>query len=161
MFLLFSLIAAIPIQDAETKQEPKALPQQQTGSRNLYARGNFYSCPGDELVCTNEEGKQLWSIKLEGDLKKVGGMLAAPPISAGEKLLVSTITGEVWQLDTKDGEIDKKFKVGSQMRFPPIVDKGRIYVGTQDGKVVCIKSGDKSLTGWTTWGGNSAHSKTQ
>ena len=131
------------------------------GSRNLYARGNYYSCPGDELVCTNQAGKQLWSIKLEGDLKKVGGMLAAPPISAGGKLLVSTISGEVWQLDTEDGKIDKKFKVGSQMRFPPIVDNGRIYVGTQDGKVVCINSGDQSLTGWTTWGGNSAHNKTQ
>ena len=131
------------------------------GSRNLFANGNFFSCPGGELVCTNQEGKQLWSIKLEGDLKELGGMLAAPPISAGGKLLVSTITGEVWQLNTKDGKIDKKFEVGSQMRFPPIVHDGRIYVGTQDGKVVCINSGDKSLTGWTTWGGNSAHNKTQ
>jgi hypothetical protein len=23
--------------------------------------------------------------------------------------------------------------------------------------VVCIDSGDKKLTGWSTWGGNSAH----
>ena len=34
---------------------------------------------------------------------------------------------------------------------------GKIYVGTQDGKVVCIDTGDKKYTGWPCWGANAAH----
>ena len=35
--------------------------------------------------------------------------------------------------------------------------RGRVYVGTETGKVVCIDAGDKKFTGWPCWGGNAAH----
>ena len=45
----------------------------------------------------------------------------------------------------------------SASRFQPAVEGGRIYVGTQDGKLICIDTGDKTLTGWNCWGGNPQH----
>lgn len=130
------------------------------GSRGLYNGGFSYCCPGDKIICNDTTGKELWSLKLEGDMKKMGGMLAAPPIYAGGQILVSTLSGEVMQIDAKKGKVLSKHKIGQPLRFPPIVDEGRIYVGTQAGKLVCVDTGDKSLTGWTTWGGNSMHNKT-
>ena len=130
------------------------------GSRGLYLKGRSFCCPGDKIICNSETGKELWSIKLKGDMKKLGGMLAAPPIHAGGQILVSTLNGEVLQLEPEKGEVVATHKIGHQLRFPPIVNEGRIYVGTQNGKVICIDTKDTKLTGWTTWGGNSAHNKT-
>jgi outer membrane protein assembly factor BamB len=55
------------------------------------------------------------------------------------------------------GVIIKTYKLSTQLRFQPAIEGGRIYVGTQDGKVVCIDTGDKNFTGWPCWGGNPAH----
>ncbi|HEV3142556.1 MAG TPA: PQQ-binding-like beta-propeller repeat protein [Gemmataceae bacterium] len=128
------------------------------GSRILNYDGRNYNCMGDECVCTDPtSGKELWKFKLDGDLKKEGGFLAAPPAEAGGELFLSTLNGEILRVDPKTGKVTQKYKVGSQLRFQPAVENGKIYVGTQDGKVVCIDTGDKKYTGWPCWGANAAH----
>jgi outer membrane protein assembly factor BamB len=128
------------------------------GSRLLHLNGRNYNCMGDEVVCTDPAtGRTLWKQKLEGDLKKKGGFLAAPPAAAGGQLFLATLSGEVLQIDPKTGKVAKTYKIGSPTRFQPIIEGGRIYVGTQDGKIVCLDSGDQRLTGWPCWGGNAAH----
>jgi outer membrane protein assembly factor BamB len=62
------------------------------------------------------------------------------------------------QIDPKDGHTKKTYEAGGTVRFQPAIMDGRIYLGTQDGKIVCIDTGDRSLTGWHTWGGDNAHS---
>lgn len=128
------------------------------GSRLLNFGGRNYNCMGDEVVCTDPEtGKVHWKHKLEGDLKKQGGFLAAPPAAAGGQIFLATLQGEVLQIDPKEGKVSKTFKVGSATRFQPIIEGGKIYISTQDGKIVCIDTGDKNLTGWPCWGANAAH----
>jgi outer membrane protein assembly factor BamB len=113
---------------------------------------------GDTLLCTSAKtGQPHWSIKLKGDLKKEGGYLAAPPVAAGNSLFVATLAGQVLQLDPQHGGTKKTYEIGSPLRFSPCVENGRIYVGTQDGKLVCVDTGDRQLTGWPTWGGDGGH----
>jgi outer membrane protein assembly factor BamB len=127
------------------------------GSRILNCAGCNFNSMGDELICTDPKtGKELWKFKLEGDLKKEGGFLAAPPAVAGGQIFLTTLGGDVIQLDAKKGTVTKKYKMGTQMRFQPAIEGGKIYVGTQDGKVICTDTGDKSLTGWACWGGDAA-----
>jgi len=128
------------------------------GSRVLWMNGRNYNCMGDELIATDPKtGTKVWQFKLEGDLKKEGGFLAAPPAAAGGQLFLTTLNGDVLQVEPGKGKIVKTYKVGSQVRFQPAVEGGRIFVGTQDGKLVCIDTGDAKLTGWPCWGGNAAH----
>jgi outer membrane protein assembly factor BamB len=128
------------------------------GSRILNLGGWNYNCMGDEVVCTDPKtGKDLWSHKLTGDLKKEGGALAAPPAAAGGMLFLVTLQGDVLQMDPKEGKVLKTYKVGHPVRFQPVIEGGKIYVGTQDGKVVCIDTGNPKFTGWTCWGANPAH----
>jgi outer membrane protein assembly factor BamB len=128
------------------------------GSRILHYRDNNFNCMGDEIICTDPAtGKRKWGVKLEGDLKKEGGFLASPPAAAGGKLFLTTLNGEILQVDPADGKISERYKVGSPIRFQPAIEGGEIYVGTQDGKVICIHAGDKKFTGWPCWGGNPAH----
>ena len=108
------------------------------------------------FAATYVMGKQLWSTKLEGDMKTAGGFLAAPPVAAGDQMFLGTLKGEVMQLDPKSGKTTKTYKIGSPIRFQPVVEGGRIYVGTQDGKLVCVNTGNKAFTGWAQWGGNAA-----
>jgi outer membrane protein assembly factor BamB len=127
------------------------------GSRVLHLAGRNYSVMGDAIVCNDpKSGKELWSHKLEGDLKKQGGFLGAPPAAAGGHLIVTTLKGDVLRLD-ETGKVVKTWATKSPTRFQAAVDGGRIYVGTQDGKLICIDTGDKGLTGWTCWGGNPRH----
>lgn len=125
------------------------------GSRILRCGTQNFSCMGDELLCADpRDGKKVWSVKLKGDLAKSGGFLGAPPVAAGASLFMTTLAGAVLQIDPKTGETRKSWEVGREMRFPPVVEGGRVVVGTQDGRVVCLETGDAKNTGWAQWGGN-------
>jgi outer membrane protein assembly factor BamB len=117
-----------------------------------------FNCMGDQLLCTEAAtGRVVWSQKLDGDLKEEGGYLAAPPAAAGGRIFLAMLKGDILELDPTKGTTIERFHVGAPLRFQPTISDGRIYAGTQDGQVVCIDTGDKKLTGWSTWGGNSAH----
>jgi outer membrane protein assembly factor BamB len=132
------------------------------GSRFTAVGGWTYNVRGDEILCTKgQDGSQMWSMKLEGDLKAEGGFLAAPPVAAGGQLFVATLKGEVLQLDPKTGKVNARHKAGGPVRSQPVVEGGRIFVGTDDGKLVCINTGNPELTGWPMWGKDAAHSSVQ
>lgn len=125
------------------------------GSRILHRDGANYSCMGDEVIRSDPKtGKTVWTSRLAGDLAKEGGFLGTPPIAAGSALLVATLAGEVLRLDAKTGAVAARHKVGGPVRFAPVAEGGRLYVGTQDGRLVCIDTGDASIGGWTQWGAN-------
>lgn len=125
------------------------------GSRVLNLGGANYSCMGDEILKTDPRtGKTVWSSKLAGDLAKEGGFLGTPPIAAGTTLLVATLGGELLRLDPATGAVARRQAIGAPVRFAPVADGGRVYVGTQDGKLVCLETGDGSITGWPQWGAN-------
>jgi Ca-activated chloride channel family protein len=128
------------------------------GSRILNFKDANYNCMGDELVNTDpKDGSVRWKVKLKGDLAKQGGHLAAPPAAAGGQLFLCTLEGEILQVDPEKGGVNKTYKVGSPIRSQAAIEGGRIYVGTEDGRVVCINTGDARFTGWATWGANMAH----
>jgi Ca-activated chloride channel homolog len=128
------------------------------GSRILNFADRNYNCMGDEVICSDPaDGKKLWSAKLTGDLKKEGGHLAAPPAAAGGRIFLSTLEGNVVQMDPAKGAIEKSYKIGSPLRSQPAIVDGRLYVGTQDGRIVCVDTGNRAFTGWSTWGANSRH----
>ncbi len=128
------------------------------GSRPCVYDGVLYMTQGDEVVALDpDSGKELWAKDLSGDLEKLGGHLGAPPSPAGEKLYLAAVTGEIIVLDKNRGAIRDTIEVGSPMRFQPALAKGRIYVGTTDGKLICLELGDRKADGWTMWGGSPSH----
>jgi outer membrane protein assembly factor BamB len=140
---------------AQVGQSNVATIQQFQGSRILHLANLNVNTMGDEVIATNpEDGKQLWSHKLAGDVAKDGGFLGAPPIAAGNHLIVATLHGTLLELEPATGKVEQTFEVGGTLRSQPVVEDGWIYVGTDDGRLIAVDTGDRSLTGWSMWGGN-------
>jgi outer membrane protein assembly factor BamB len=77
------------------------------GSRVLNAGNMNFNCMGDQVLCTDAvSGKVAWSLKLEGDMQKEGGYLAAPPAAAGGQIFLATLKGEVLQLEPAKGTVN-------------------------------------------------------
>lgn len=125
------------------------------GSRIVKLRDKSVNTMGDEVIATDAEtGKTLWSHKLPGDAKKLGGSLGTAPLAAGNSIFFGTVEGAVMRLDQQSGNQLGKWEIGGKVRSQPVVDSGWIYVGTEDGKLVAIDTKDPAVTGWPTWGGN-------
>ncbi len=131
--------------------------QQFQGSRILHMSKLNVNTMGDEVIATNaEDGVQLWSHKLTGNVVKDGGFLGSAPVAAGSHVILATLQGQILELDPKTGKTENTWEVGGTVRAQPSVVDGWIYVGTEDGRLVAIDTGDRTLTGWAMWGGNAA-----
>jgi hypothetical protein len=116
-----------------------------------------YSSMGDSLVCIDRQtGEDRWTVRLPGDLRRLGGVLAPPPAAAGDQVVVATLTGNVLVIDSSNGEVARRLEVGAPVRSQPIIDRGWVYVGTADGQLVGLDTGDPTLSGWPAWAGNPA-----
>ncbi|GBD36914.1 Outer membrane protein assembly factor BamB [bacterium HR36] len=114
------------------------------GSRPLFWDGKILASLGEEVHCLGAaHGMSYWS-------QKVGRAL--PPAVAGKAVVVATMRGEILLLHPGHGEPLKKYALGETLTFPPAVQDGKIYVVTNQGKLVCIKTGDAEITAWPCWG---------
>ena len=127
------------------------------GSRILHLGDSNVNTMGDEVVGTNAEtGVTVWTYKLAGNLAHEGGALGTAPLSAGKSVLFATLVGDVIRLDPRDGKVQATYKTGARVRSQPVVADGWIYIGTEDGRLIAVNTGDTGLTGWPMWGGNAA-----
>jgi outer membrane protein assembly factor BamB len=125
------------------------------GSRVLRLGDRTIATMGDEVVATDSAtGRALWKRALRGDLAASGGFLATPPAAAGGKLVVGTLYGEVQILEPVSGALVRTLAVGAPVRSQPVVHDGWIYVGTENGRLVALATGDAALGGWPQWGGD-------
>lgn len=125
------------------------------GSRVLVVGGTVYSTMGDEVIAIDgETGETKWKHPLAGDIKNAGGHLGTAPLIAGNEIVVATLPGNVVRLDAKTGKLVSTYRTGAPLRSQPVVVDGWIYLGTEDGRMIAINTGDKKLTGWPTWGGD-------
>jgi len=129
------------------------------GSRILHLGDRNVNTMGDEVIATSAEtGEKLWSFKLSGDMSQSGGALGTAPLAAGGSVVFATLDGEVKRLDPATGKVSGSWKIKGRVRAQPVVHDGWIYVGTEDGRLVAINTGDKKVTGWAMWGGNAQRS---
>ena len=109
-------------------------------------KNNDDAVMGNEIICNDPtSGKKVWSRQLSGDIKKVSGFTGTPPVAAGGNIIVGTLSGKVLRLDPKSGKQIKEYDVKAPIRYQPVVQDGIIFVGTQDGRLVAIKTHDNGI----------------
>jgi outer membrane protein assembly factor BamB len=128
------------------------------GSSLFTRNGRVYNCMGNRVYCVDPKTKKTdWDHSIDGNMTEEGGYLATAPIAAGDYLITVTLSGTVKILDMKSGKTIKEIATNHQVRTQPIVYKGRIYVPTTEGSLVCIDTGDKKIDGWPMMMMNSQH----
>ena len=109
------------------------------------------------MICSNaKNGDDIWSLKINGDMHAKGGFMATPPLEVNGRIIIATIDGKVFIINSETGEKEKTYTINHAVRYQPVVSKGWIYASTVDGYVVAINTRNEQYTGWSMWGGNAA-----
>ena len=81
--------------------------------------------------------------------------LSYSPVAAGKRLVVpSMITDSVTAYDTQTGQQQWRFYAEGPVRLAPVLDRGKVYFGSDDGYLYCL-DGSKGTLLWRTRGGPS------
>jgi outer membrane protein assembly factor BamB len=129
-----------------------------SGSRLVNYKNKNYNTMGDKLICSNpDDGSIIWSSQItikEPDLTKP---FASSPIIAGNKVIITTQGGNIQLFDPSTGKILKEYQSFASTDTSPLVNDGWIYCSSSKGKFISIDTKDKTITGWSMWGGNAGH----
>ena len=130
------------------------------GSRIAYARGQMLNAQGRFLNSLNaKDGKTTWQAEFSGDKLAPDAQIFGPPSLGKENMYLASPLGYLLAVSQQSGERVFLYKLGKEMAFQPALVKGNIYVGTVDGLLICLRTGQADADGWYSWGGNAQHNK--
>jgi len=90
-----------------------------------------------------------------------GGQIFSPPAVGRDYLYLA---GAEWSSPFREPKRWWRwfsYAMKAPIAFQPALAKGNLYVGTSDGRLICLKTGNKDADGWYAWGGNAQHNKVQ
>jgi outer membrane protein assembly factor BamB len=112
------------------------------------------SADGDLVAINADTGSKIWSQKSKthgwfgwGDRHRPDGFLAGGPTVAGDLLVVGTLDGHVYGINTKDGTKRWTAEVTSEVISAPAIVSNLVVVRTNDGRLY----GLDSTTGERRW----------
>ena len=120
------------------------------GSKLFIHNERLYTSMGANARSVDpQSGKLLWSRDLH-EARKASSIddVLTPPAIVNGKVFIGTVSGEVYALSEKTGEVLWKVELGESISFQPTVANGRIYVGTDRGSLFCLLTGDSADNGW-------------
>jgi outer membrane protein assembly factor BamB len=130
------------------------------GSRAAYAGGKVLNAQGDALNCIGaDSGEIRWRGLARG--KDVGrnAQIFAPPALGTANMYLCSTRGHLLSVRQDDGQVGFVYHLRQPMAFQPALAGGAMYVGTNNGLLVCLQTGDKDADGGSAWGGNAQHNK--
>ncbi len=129
-----------------------------TGSRTVNFRGMNYNVLYNRLVCSSpDNGSIVWSLDLSNEQTDFAQPVAQTPAIAGGKLILTTQSGKLMIINPANGTVQREFFFEEGLGKQVVCSNGRIFTGSQKGKMVCVDTKDKTLTGWNLWSFDAAH----
>ncbi len=104
-------------------------------------------------------GKLLWQATARSKSITGRSQVFSPPSLGKENMYLISGDGQLVSVDIKDGRQRYNYALNQPISFQPALDQGNIYMGTANGMVVCLKTGDQDADGWSSWGGNAQHNQ--
>lgn len=130
------------------------------GSRATYSRGRIMNAQGRYLnTIASADGKVAWRAEATGKNVDVMAQIFSPPAVGGRNLYLCTMQGHLMSVRQSDGALGFLYTTGHPATFQPALANGNMYVGTVDGWLICLKTGESDADGWYAWGGNAQHNK--
>jgi outer membrane protein assembly factor BamB len=130
------------------------------GSRAAQAKGRVMNAQGKFLNSVRaRDGLMTWQAEVKGATVADDSQVFSPP-SLGERYMyLSSTQGHLAAVSQEDGVVKFLYSTKQPMTFQPALAEGNVYVGTANGLLICLKTGEKDADGWYAWGGNAQHNK--
>jgi len=132
------------------------------GSRAAVSKGQILNAQGNTINSVRAaDGKQAWQAEVVGAHGAPGGQVFSPPAVGKDYLYLAGADGHLVSVRQSDGGVGFSYAMKAPIAFQPVLAKGNVYAGTSDGRLICLKTGNKDADGWYAWGGNAQHNKVQ
>jgi Ca-activated chloride channel homolog len=132
------------------------------GSRAAYSRGRVLNAQGRYLNSVSaSDGQFVWRAELKGREVAEGAQVFSPPALGERAMYLAGSLGHLLAVGQQDGSPRFLYHFGVPLVFQPALVGGNVYVGTTDGLLICLKTGDADADGWYAWGGNAQHNKSK
>jgi len=132
------------------------------GSRAAVSKGQILNAQGNYINSVRaSDGSQSWQAEVVGSHAAPGGQIFSPPAVGRDYLYLAGADGHLLSVNQSDGGVGFSYAMKAPIAFQPALAKGNLYVGTSDGRLICLKTGNKDADGWYAWGGNAQHNKVQ
>jgi outer membrane protein assembly factor BamB len=116
-----------------------------TGDRvwSLNLPGTQTPCVAGETVFVVDTTGQLMAVgrkdgKIQWNTKLPGGTTFAGPVLAGGNLWLASNTGQLVGVDAASGKVTSQQDLGDPVFVAPVVAQGRMYVLTDDAKLIAL-----------------------
>lgn len=130
------------------------------GSRATYRKGQIMNAQGNALNSySDKESRLTWKAEASGRNISADSQVFSPPALGSKNMYLCTAQGHLLSVDQKSGAVQFQYATSQPMPFQPALARGNLYVGTSNGLLICLKTGQKDADGWTAWGGNAQHNK--
>ncbi len=130
------------------------------GARPAYRKGQMFNARGNLVNSVKSgNGEMAWQATAIGKDVNADAHLFSPPALGQTNMYLCSAAGHLLGLRQSDGQVAFAYDTKSPMAFQPALAEGRVFVGTSDGRVICINLADKDADGWYAWGGNAQHNK--
>lgn len=116
-------------------------------STALVKDNNIYFVSGDgNLYCLSLAGKSIWIFKTNGEKKyDFADYHQSSPVYLNNSIFFGSGDGYIYSLNSKDGELNWKYKTGDVVHTTPVVDEINLYIGSFDGCFYALNIIDGSL----------------
>src|ERR1700687_1719991 len=132
------------------------------GSRAAVSKGQILNAQGNYINSVRaSDGRQSWQAEVVGTRSAPGGQVFSPPAVGRDYLYLAGADGHLVSVRQSDGGVGFSYAMKAPIAFQPALARGNVYAGTSDGRLICLKTGNKDADGWYAWGGNAQHNKIQ
>jgi outer membrane protein assembly factor BamB len=130
------------------------------GSRAAYSKGQMMNAQGRFLNCMRAiDGKFAWRAEVKGAGITSDAQVFSPPAVGSLNIYLCSAQGHVLSVSQRDGKVGFLYLLKQPVTFQPALAQGNVYVGTANGLLICLRTGDRDADGWYGWGGNAQHNK--
>src|SRR6202521_1710463 len=132
------------------------------GSRAAVSKGQILYAQGNYINSVRaSDGRQSWQAEVVGSHSAPGGQVFSPPAVGRDYLYLAGAAGYLISVRQSGGGVGVSYGKKAPIAVQPALAEGNIYAGTSDGRLICLKTGNKDADGWYAWGGNAQHNKIQ
>lgn len=126
-----------------------------------YRNGQLMNAQGRYLNSIKaSDGRFAWRAEVTGKAVSSDTQVFSPPALGQRNLYLCSAQGHLAAVRQQDGAVTFLYALSQPMAFQPALARGNVYAGTNNGMVICLKTGDKDADGWYAWGGgNAQHNK--